>query len=214
MTRHQFLAALHDLLKPQIYLEIGVQHGWSLDLATHSVTAFGIDPNPLVTAKGNQVIFPDTSDRFFDRAAHVLPPIDMAFIDGMHLFEYALRDFINVDKHAHSQSTVLFDDVLPRNQHEAAREQCPGDWTGDVWKVFYVLRRFRPDLDLTLVNTQPTGVLMVSGLHRSPNSGISAMEYQEAVTSWVAPYMDQVPDEVLNRTLAADPQVVLEGLKT
>ena len=216
VTRHQFLAALHDLLKPKTYLEVGVQHGWSLDLASEADLAIGIDPNPLVATKGNQVICSVTSNEFFERFPFMIPTtgIDMAFIDGMHLFEYALRDFINIDRYTHSKSMVVFDDVLPRNQHEAAREQCPGDWTGDVWKVFYVLRRYRTDLDLTLVNTQPTGILMVTGLHRAPNSGMSAMEYQEAVTSWVAPYMDQVPDEVLNRTLAMDPQVVLEGLKT
>ena len=214
MTRHEFLQRLHELLKPRIYLEVGVQHGWSLNLAKEATTAFGIDPHPLIQATDNQVIFQETSDSFFDRAGHVIPPIDLAFIDGMHLFEYALRDFINVDKHTHFKSVVVFDDVLPRNQQEAARVQCPGDWTGDVWKVFYALRRTRPDLDLTLVNTQPTGVLVVTGLHRSPNNGISALEYQKVVTAFSAPYMDKVPDEVLNRDLAVEPDVALERINT
>lgn len=212
MTRHEFLQHLHDLLKPRTYLEVGVQHGWSLDLAHAADLAIGIDPNPLVATKGNQVICSITSNEFFEKYPFMIPTtgVDLAFIDGMHLFEYALRDFMNIDKYTHEESVIVFDDVLPRNQHEAAREQCPGDWTGDVWKVFYALRRYRPDLDLTLVNTQPTGILVVNGLHRAPNSGMSAMEYQQAVTVFMAQHMDQVPDEVLNRDLAVDPQVVLD----
>ena len=33
MTRHEFLQALHELLHPEVYLEIGVQYGTSLALA-------------------------------------------------------------------------------------------------------------------------------------------------------------------------------------
>jgi hypothetical protein len=28
-TRHEFLQQLHELIQPKVYLEIGVQHGWS-----------------------------------------------------------------------------------------------------------------------------------------------------------------------------------------
>ena len=34
-------------------------------------------------------------------------PIDLAIIDGMHQFEFALRDFINIEKHSSPQSTNL-----------------------------------------------------------------------------------------------------------
>lgn len=174
------MKALHELLQPQTYLEIGVQHGWSLQLS-NAPTTIGIDPNPLLQVKlPHQVICTMTSDEYFrqltsdvtvDRAAD---PIDLAFIDGMHLVENALRDFANVEKYCHDRSVIVFDDVLPTTREMAAREQCPGDWTGDVWRVYDILRERRPDLVLLLVDTQPTGVLVV--LRPDPIMGPKIMD--------------------------------------
>jgi hypothetical protein len=98
-------------------------------------------------------------------------PIDLAFIDGMHLFEFALRDFINVERYCEPSSVVVFDDMLPRDVDEAARERHTQAWTGDVFKLRDVLVALRPDLRLTVVDTEPTGLLIVSNLsptNRSP----------------------------------------------
>lgn len=212
MTRHEFLQHLHDLLNPKTYLEIGVQHGWSLNLAHAAESAFGIDPQPLIQASGNQVIYTMTSDDFFDQGI-VLPPVDLAFIDGMHLYEYALRDFANVERFSHPDTVIVFDDVLPRNQGEAAREQCPGDWTGDVWKVFYALRMARPDLNLTLVNTQPTGVLMAQQGTKGVMGGWDVWSVESIITSFAPSYMSTVPDDVINRAHAVDPLTALRKIK-
>ena len=162
---------LHELVQPCTYLEIGVQHGWSLQLS-HAPISIGIDPNSLVTAGQlhkqtgfNYVITHDTSDSYFANnfAVHDLngKPIDLAFIDGMHLVEFALRDFANIERYTNDRSVIVFDDVLPTTVAMAVREQCPGDWTGDVWRVYDILRERRPDLVLLLVDTQPTGLLVV-----------------------------------------------------
>lgn len=211
MTRHEFLQRLHDLLKPKTYLEIGVQHGTSLNLAYAAERAYGIDPNPLIQQTGNQRLWTMASDEFFGQGI-VLPPVDLAFIDGMHLYEYALRDFYNVEKHSHPATIIVFDDVLPRNQQEAAREQCPGDWTGDVWKVFYALRMSRPDLDLMLVNTQPTGVL-VARQGTSEMGDWVTWSLDKTIKAFGASYMDYVPDDVINRVHAVEPAVALERIK-
>ena len=67
----------------------------------------------------------ETSDEFFasvDPFAHFGgQPFDLAFIDGMHLAEYALRDFINTERHAHPASVIVLDDMLPGITVEAAR---------------------------------------------------------------------------------------------
>ena len=70
MTRYEFLASLHALLEPKVYLEIGVQYGASLVQAVDADVAYGVDPEPLIefTANNrpNQHIFAMTSDAFFE----------------------------------------------------------------------------------------------------------------------------------------------------
>lgn len=201
MTRHEFLLKLHELLHPRIYLEIGIQHGLSLNLAAFSQVAIGIDPNPLVGPTGNQVIHAMTSDQFFAKEACSIRDIDLAFIDGMHLVEYAVRDFKYIEACSCPTGIIVFDDVLPRNQNEALRTQCPGDWTGDVWKVEPHLRRYRPDLTLTLIDTQPTGLLMVQGL--SPDDA-------DSTPSIMRSHDMPVPDEIINRENAVHPEHALK----
>lgn len=217
MTRHEFLADLHKILHPQTYLEVGVQHGWSLQLAKPGTRAIGIDPNPqLDVATGPAMVYAETSDSFFARdpadLGQIIHPtgIELAFIDGMHLYEYALRDFTNVERWAHPHGVVVFDDVLPRNQGEAARIQCPGDWTGDVWRVEPILRSWRPDLHIALVDTQPTGVMVVYRLNSA--STVLADGYDDIVAAH--PLTDSpVPDDVLHRTHAVTAGQVLTDIR-
>lgn len=210
LTRHVFLAQLHQLLQPKTYLEVGVQHGISLDLAHAAEVAIGIDPNPLVVAMGNQIVVHLTSDEYFANTSgiEVVRQIDLAFIDGMHLFEYALRDFCNIERYCHPGSAVVLDDVLPRNQEEARRmapgDPVYGDWTGDVWKVSIVLGAYHGDLTYRLVDTQPTGLLVVTGFpSRYPPWSLSQdrIEYYAGIPG--------VPDEILNRTGAYEPAAAL-----
>jgi hypothetical protein len=231
VTRHQFLAALHALLKPKVYLEIGVQHGTSFDLAQPPTQAYGVDPEPLVQRPG---LFRMTSDQFFaitdeSNVDGVLGGrVDLAFIDGMHLVEFALRDFIGVERLCHpatfkvaqsdlatpvqvrpSPSVVVFDDVFPRNQAEAARTQCPGDWTGDVWRIDDILSKFRLDLDLMLIDTEPTGTMVVTNLN--PDDRLLTDRAADIAVRW--PPEDQVvPPEVLRRVGAWYPVPALAAL--
>src|SRR5262249_42801751 len=152
------LRRIHARLRPDVYLEIGVRHGFSLALAQARV-AVGVDPLPeLQAALGEQVrIVSATSDEFFagDPRALLSAPIDLAFIDGMHWFEFALRDFMNVERLASRNGAVIFDDVFPNHPLQAQRERQSGVWTGDVWKILPCLRRYRPELDLILLDTNP-----------------------------------------------------------
>jgi len=210
-TRHGFLAALHDLVKPMTYLEIGVQHGYSLALAHGAVTAIGVDPHPLVGPTGNQVIVPTTSDAWFESLATAgqLPLVDLAFIDGMHLVEYAWRDFVGVERMCHPGAVVVFDDVLPRNQFEARRipvgEPVVGDWTGDVWKIVGLLQIARPGLTLRLVDVFPTGILVVTGFPDSSEL--------DAAVGTVTSQDEVVPSTILDRYGALAPLVALQQIR-
>jgi hypothetical protein len=108
------------------------------------------------------------SDAFFASpradAALAGAAVGLAFVDGLHLFEQALRDFIHVEKRAARESVVLFHDCLPLGAATSSRTRRTGFWTGDVWKLVPVLRRERPDLDVFVIPTYPTGLAVVTRL--------------------------------------------------
>lgn len=209
-TRHELLEQLHELLKPKVYLEIGVQHGWSLQLSKAPIS-IGVDPNPIVSVPldDHHAVVKMTSDEYFAEnwgsrgPSGAVDPIDLAFIDGMHLAEFAWRDFVNVAKYCHANSVVVFDDVLPTTQEMAAREQCPGDWTGDVWKIYFQLRE-DSNFVIAPVDTTPTGTLVVTGF----GPGMYAPD------ELAFPLDDEdVPAQILDRRYAWSAPAVLENLR-
>jgi len=213
MKRHQFLRRLHRVYRPRSYLEIGVNDGRSLALSR--VKSIGIDPAFKVTSelRCDLTLVKTTSDEYFqrDNAVREFPDklIDLVFIDGMHLFEFALRDFINVERHARWSSVVVFDDMLPRNVDEAARDRHTNAWTGDVYKVADVLRTHRPDLVCAPVDTKPTGLLVVFGA--DAENGVLRSEYDTLLTEHVVADPQPVPASVLNRDRAVDPAMFLQA---
>lgn len=161
----EVLADLHRLLKPRRYLEIGIRHGMSLSLA--SCESIGVDPDPDVKVPlgANTTVTQATSDDFF--AGYKLEagtPFDLIFIDGMHLFEYVVRDFINAEKLAGPGSVIVLDDTHPNHPAQARRRRQSRVWTGDVWKIVPTLRKWRPELRVVELDTHPTGLLLVTGL--------------------------------------------------
>ena len=137
MYYRDFLGRIHEVLEPPTYLEIGVRNGDSLALAQSP--AIGIDPayRLHVAPPAGAKLFPITSDEFFERAEPLLTfggrRVAFSFIDGMHLSEFALRDFVNVERHADWTAAIVFDDILPRDIPEANRDRTTHQWTGDVY---------------------------------------------------------------------------------
>jgi predicted O-methyltransferase YrrM len=160
------LKDVHESLAPALYLEIGVRKGLSLALADCASVA--VDPAPELKKElpASKRLVVATSDDFFEEsAAEVLTqPPDLVFIDGQHLFEFALRDFMNVERLAAPHTLVLVDDVFPNHPAQAERNRRTRIWSGDVWKLHDTLARYRPDLVLLPLNTAPTGMLMIAGL--------------------------------------------------
>ena len=176
----EVLSAFHDSLNPKTYLEIGVSHGDSLKFA--NCRAIGVDPEPQIKDNSEYLIYAKTSDLFFKENAEQLfltDKIDLAFIDGMHLFEFALRDFINIEKYAHSNTYILIHDILPRCFSEASRGRVTVDWTGDIWRLILGLRKYRPDLNITVLDSYPTGLGVITQLN--PDSEILIDNYDEIV---------------------------------
>lgn len=164
------LKRFHEWLKPETYLEIGVETGKTLALAAPPTIAVGVDPEPKIQATFTTAtrIFPVTSDIFF--AEHSFKEItgksavSLAFLDGLHQFQQTLRDFMNVEKLAATHTVVLIHDCLPLNAFTATPERRSQFWSGDPWKVILCLKKYRPDLDIFVIPTQPTGLGVVTHL--------------------------------------------------
>ena len=179
------LAWIHRTMRPRVYVEIGVSHGESLALASPDTLAIGVDPAATDEASINAPfakIEPMTSDEFFD-VTPTIRSLDLAFIDGMHNFEYALRDFINLERRSHADTVVLIHDVLPISEETSRREPVPGYWTGDVWRLMLILNKYRQDLDITIVNVAPSGLGVVSGLDSSCT--VLQDNYEELVSTYL-----------------------------
>ena len=168
---YYLLRELHLLLRPAHYLEIGVQYGESLCLAEPETQTIGIDPEPEIRHEltANTTVFPEKSDDFFAarRKEDVLGNgvIDLAFIDGMHLFESVLDDFIHVERWAGPHTIVLIHDTVPADALSVKRERQTRFWTGDVYKFVLCLKEFRPDLKIYNLNIGPSGLCFVGNLN-------------------------------------------------
>ena len=190
------LTRLHAMLRPETYLEIGSRTGDSLRLA--SCASVAVDPEfsiseDVVGAKPSCHFFQMTSDRFFERHApeQVLgSKVELAFLDGLHLAEFLLRDFMNTERACKPNSVVVMHDCLPsdilmacRNEGDDGRSRSlfPGWWTGDVWKAVWALQTFRPDLRVVAIDTPPTGLVCVTNL--DPGSRVLQERYGAVVAA-------------------------------
>lgn len=184
------LTGIHRRLAPRTYLEIGVATGATIALAGADTAAIGVDPEPkLVKPLGSHVrIFPLTSDEFFKQHDVAREfgdrPVDLAFIDGMHHFEFALRDFIAIERYCTSSSTVLLHDCCPLNRETAERERITTFWSGDIWRLVLALKKYRPDLSIHTIAAAPTGLTIVRNL--DAGSHILSERMDEIVSEFLA----------------------------
>jgi hypothetical protein len=164
------LDKIHQHVRPRGYLEVGVSRGLALALALPGTRVIGIDPEPHIAfplARRARIIRDVSDDAFGLRPVGGLfgdAPLDLAFIDGRHLFEFALRDFMNIERLAHPDTVVLLHDCLPPDEASASRERRTTLWCGDVWKLIEVLKRWRPELRVNVADVPPAGLGIISGL--------------------------------------------------
>jgi hypothetical protein len=152
----EFLSLIDKILKPDSYLEIGTDSGNSL--ARFSCDAICIAPSCKiqVNAIGNRkrfYLYQMASDEYFAihrPTDHFPAGVDVIYIDGLHLFENVLQDFINSERFCHHTSVILIHDCFPTNRRMAERTYRVGPpdegplfaaWTGDVWKIVFALKQ-------------------------------------------------------------------------
>jgi predicted O-methyltransferase YrrM len=202
---YQVLRWIHLIVKPANYLEIGVDRGVSLEQAAKSTRSIGIDPAPTIehTLSPAVSIYEMTSDDFFARhdARDLLGgPVGLAFIDGLHLFEQVLRDFANLERCSTDDTVVILHDCLPLDEVTAARERTTDFYCGDVWKATLALRRHRPELDMVVVPTAPTGLCLVRKLD-------GARRFEEELPEIESEFRDRDFDYYLAHQEEMPPQI-------
>ena len=200
-----WLDRLYQLLTPETSIQIGIGQGKSLIVLRPPTVAIGVDPNAVVLwpLQAETHIFAETSDEFFAQhhASKVLAgrPVGVAFVDGLHLYEQALKVFIGLEALCGPRSLLLMHDTVPLDEPTQTRVQETEFHTGDVWKIVLCLKHFRPDLDIFTIATAPTGLTVVSGL--DPTSRVLSDNYDVAVARFLdTPFsaIEAIRDVVLN----------------
>jgi Methyltransferase domain len=189
------LLSLHKWLRPATYLEIGVFKGETLALAQPDTCVTGIDPQPRPEADRHYIaptcIHSMTSDAYFASldSSGARPPgvIDLAFIDGLHIYEQILRDFINVERYCGSGSVIVLHDTLPIAAVTTARQRRSGYWCGDVWKIRPCLQKYRPDLLMLTIPLLRISHRCCRVWRRPPVLAISPMIWTPSGHGWQPP---------------------------
>jgi hypothetical protein len=156
-----------SLPSPSSYLEIGVEHGYTLEAVGIS-SRVGVDPHPMFSRRSlpaGLTVHPVTSDEYFGTLGGDAL-FDVIFLDGLHTYRQTYRDLINSLHHLVPQGVVIIDDVVPSdelssmsNLDASIREQVRRgvsdfQWHGDVFRLISLLRDHHPELQFrTVVGT-------------------------------------------------------------
>lgn len=160
--------------KGKNYLEIGVAQGDTFK-GVHAERKTGVDPafdfdiKPWQEKPGH-FLFDTTSDIFFENYKDICVKIyreaanlDLIYIDGLHTYEQALRDFLNSQQFTGPQTLWVFDDTIPcdpwsaipdmlRSLEWRERFGVPGaPWHGDVYKCVLTLHDFYPEFSYATI---------------------------------------------------------------
>lgn len=167
MDRQQVIQTLMKEKKLNNYLEIGVFNG-HIFFKVKSDFKVAVDPefrfdtlrkfgkSLLNPANFRNKYFEKTSDAFFqDDAPSLLDnkKFDIALIDGMHEYEYALRDVENTLKYLSPNGVIVMHDCNPKTKLSASsfadwkQREFSGTWNGDVWKVILHMQSLRNDVN-------------------------------------------------------------------
>ncbi len=157
MTRIELINMICAHVDAKDYLEIGIRDGMAIS-QIQAANRTGVDPNPLTQYAHPSFsggldgvrVFPCESDVFFEKD-HTL--FDVVFVDGLHLYEQAIKDVFNAVNCLRSRGYIVVHDLLPTTREEGARIKTTDVWNGDVWKIMHDLHHNYPAIQSFVVDS-------------------------------------------------------------
>ncbi|HEV7346903.1 class I SAM-dependent methyltransferase [Telluribacter sp.] len=200
MNRLNVLQSLSRQKKLKNYLEIGVLNG-HIFFKIQSHFKVAVDPMfkfDTLRRIGKTIVNPYnltsqyyevTSDDFFEQHAHQVfanRPIDLCLIDGMHAYEYVLRDIENTLKYLSDEGVIVVHDCNPVTPQAGITFQewnGQGFWNGDVWKAVLHLRSLNKDINVFVLDCDYGLGIITKGKPENPQSmsvaEIKNLSYQD-----------------------------------
>ncbi len=211
VSRHDVIQAILDLYPTPSYLEIGVNQGETFN-ALAARRKVGVDPKFLfpvrnaVTPLQTTECFEMTSDAYFARPQSGAARFDVIFIDGLHVFEQALRDLMNAAAMLKPLGVIVVDDVIPNSYHAslpdlndtvtvrdflgAAQPELlrDGSWMGDAFKIPFFVQSFMQQYSYATVQENHGQFVMWHQPRRADEVGrlgveaVARLEFRNVVT--------------------------------
>jgi hypothetical protein len=206
MTRIEIIQQLIDHFGFRNYLEIGVRNGKCF-FEIKAKNKIAVDPEFVIssTKKFKRIFsnfsnlnnhwYEETSDDFFARHSTLFAQkkIDIALVDGMHEYAFALRDVENCLNHLTDNGVILMHDCNPPGEAQAVSFEAwknrgyEGDWNGDVWKAVLHLRSLRNDINVFVLDTDHGLGIVTKRTPENPQSftaaQIEAMSFKDLAAS-------------------------------
>ena len=144
------------------------QIGNSKAISHSSGTSFVI--SPLLKISSNQIgtktevnFYQKHTAEFFEvdsSSVFANQKIDLAVIDGPKKPKKLLRDFLDLEAHSNQTGKILVPHILSNKNHQQDKVET-------LWKMVVMLQKFRKDLSFTFLNSNPSGLLIISNLDPS-----------------------------------------------
>ncbi len=168
MDREKVILTLMKKKHLANYLEIGVFNG-HIFFRVKSTFKIAVDPEfrfDLLRKTGKLFLnpynlfnkyFKKTSDSFFTENAPGLladRKLEIALIDGMHEYTYALRDVENSLNYLSDHGVIVLHDCNPQVKDDSVsfeewkERKFANTWNGDVWRTLLHLRSLRDDINV------------------------------------------------------------------
>ncbi len=212
MDRIALVKELMAKKKLKNYLEIGVFNG-RVFFRIKSTFKVAVDPSFAFDAWRktgkfftnpynifNRYIEKTSDDFFKEDAARVFADkqCEISFIDGMHEYDYALRDVENTLKYLSKDGVIVMHDCNPITKEEGCSfaewkaRDFKGQWNGDVWKTILHLRCLRKDINVFVLDADHGLGVVTRGQPENPltfsESEIKNFTYEDFDknrTSWL-----------------------------